>query len=163
VSGLTIRSYAVADAPALALIFHRAVTVGAARQYSEAQRTAWSPAPPDSTAWEERLARQQTVVAERDGVPVGFMSLDLARGYLDLAFVLPQVMGQGVADALYAVLEARARAEGLARLTTEASALARPFFARNGWALIREQQVERRGVALHNAVMEKTLSPGETA
>jgi putative acetyltransferase len=102
-------------------------------------------------------------VAERDGVPVGFMSLDLARGYLDLAFVLPQVMGQGVADALYAVLEARARAEGLARLTTEASALARPFFARNGWALIREQQVERRGVALHNAVMEKTLSPGETA
>ena len=163
-AGLTVRSYAPGDAPALARIFHRAVHEGAAAHYSEAERAAWSPRVPDTRSWELRLAEADTVVAETPGGPVGFMSLLPARAYLDLAFVLPEVMGRGVAGALYSVLEGRARARGLTRLETEASLLAEPFFLRQGWQVLKRQQVERLGVLLSNAVMEKSLSRvGETA
>lgn len=155
--GLLVRSYATGDAPVLAEIFHRSVHEGAASRYSPEECAAWSPRVPDTRSWELRLAEAETVVAEMPGGPVGFMSLDRARGYLDLAFVLPEAMGKGVAGVLYAVLEGRARARGLTRLETEASLLAEPFFARQGWRLVRRQKVERLGVFLPNAVMEKPL------
>lgn len=160
---LHVRSYAEGDARPLAEIFHRAVHEGAASRYDARERAAWSPAVPATRSWEARLAEAETVVAEGPDGALGFMSLDLARGYLDLAFVLPDVMGQGVADALYAVLEGRARARGLTRLETEASLLAEPFFRRQGWRMVRRQKVERLGVWLSNAVMEKDLPGGQAA
>lgn len=155
---LVVRSYRDGDAGALGAIFHRAVHEGAAARYSEAERRAWSPSVPDTAKWRARLAEAETVVAETPEGPVGFMTLDLSRAYLDLAFVLPEVMGKGVAGALHAVIESRARAAGLTRLTTEASLLAEPFFARQGYGLVKRQQIERLGVMLSNAVMEKALS-----
>lgn len=160
---LTIRSYAEGDARPLAEIFHRAVHEGAASRYTARERAAWSPRIPDTRSWENRLAEAETLVAVTPDGPVGFMSLDLASAYLDLAFVLPEAMGKGVAAALYAVLEGRARALGLSRLETEASHLAEPFFARQGWRLVRRQEVERLGVRLSNALMEKTLTRGGEA
>lgn len=156
--GLTVRSYAEGDAVPLGLVFHRAVTEGAALRYGAAERRAWSPEPPATRRWTERLAAAETVVAEVGGERVGFMSLDMQTGYLDLAFVLPEVMGKGVADALYAVLESRARAAGLDRIETEASLFAEPFFLRHGWRLVARQEVRRLGVLLKNARMEKRLA-----
>jgi putative acetyltransferase len=54
-------------------------------------------------------------------------------------------------------LEARARDAGIARLTTNASRVAKPFFLRRGFALLAAQTVERRGVAIENFAMEKIL------
>lgn len=42
-------------------------------------------------------------------------------------------------------------------MTTHASITARPFFEKQGYRVIREQQVERRDLLLTNFVMEKTL------
>lgn len=154
---LVIRSYRDGDAQALGRIFHRAVHEGASVRYSPDECAAWSPAPPASRMWEDRLAEADTVVADTSDGPVGFMSLWPGRAYLDLAYVLPEAMGTGIAAALYAVLEGRARAAGLTRLETEASLLAEPFFARQGWRVVQRQQVERHGVLLRNAVMEKDL------
>lgn len=156
-----VRSYVPGDASALGEVFHRSVHEGAALRYTREECRAWSPEPPATSRWEARLAEAETVVAETPTGVLGFMSLDLARGYLDLAFVLPECMGKGVSGALYAVLENRARASGLTRLTTEASLLAEPFFRRQGWRVVRRQQVERLGVLLSNAVMEKGLDPSE--
>ena len=47
---------------------------------------------------------------------------------------------------------------GLRRLHSEASHLARPFFERQGWSVVRAQSLERDGVSLTNFVMEKVLS-----
>jgi len=156
-TGLLIRPCRVTDTPALADVFHRAVHEGTGRHYDAAQRAAWSPAPPGDEAWRRRLIEAQTVVAERGARVLGFMTLDAATGWIDFAYVAPEAMGQGVAETLYAVLEGRARAAGLARLETEASLLAERFFLRRGWVLVRRQQVERHGVQLPNAVMHKPL------
>ncbi|HIT14681.1 MAG TPA: GNAT family N-acetyltransferase [Candidatus Scatomonas merdigallinarum] len=62
---------------------------------------------------------------------------------------------QGVATALCEALE---QAAGTAVIRTHASLTARGFFEKRGYRLVREQQVERRGVLLTNFVMEKIIS-----
>ena len=153
---MEVRSYRDGDADALGEVFHRAVREGASGLYDAEQVAAWSPEAPTGVGWAARLAGAETVVATEGDVTVGFMSMD-GDGYLDLAFVVPEAMGRGVADALYAVLEGRARASGRLRLSTEASLLAEPFLVRHGWRVVARQEVERQGVTLKNARMEKRL------
>lgn len=144
------------DAPALAQIYWRAIREGAT-SYSAAQRAAWAPERPSGPEWAARL-RNLDVVAADDGDVLGFMGAD-ETGYVDLAFVLPEFRGKGVADHLYAVLEGRARARGTARMTTFASRMARPFFERHGWEILRPDPVERHGVVLDRDAMAKQLTP----
>jgi putative acetyltransferase len=163
VNGLSIRNYRPEDARALARVFHRAVRRSTSEHYTLAQRLAWSPWVQGGEAWHARLAEIETLVAELPHGPVGFMALDLSEGFLDFAYVDPAVRGKGVAAALYAVLEGRARAAGLTRLETEASRVAEPFFRSRGWTVVRRQEVRRNGVRLPNAVMERILHAGEAA
>lgn len=156
-----VRSSAPTDAEALAVVFYRAVHEGAAARYSHAERAAWVPKVPKGLAWDAKLAKSDGVVAESGGKIVGFMTRQGA--HFDMAYVLPEVMGTGVAGVLCAVLEGRARAAGVTHMTVEASLLAEPFFARRGWTLVRWQTVERRGVALRNCVMEKSLTQKSAA
>ena len=58
---------------------------------------------------------------------------------------------KGVAAAICDRLEA-VEAE---TIITHASITARPFFEKRGYTVVREQQVERRGVILKNYVMKK--------
>lgn len=153
---MEIRSFQPADAIPLGEVFHRSVREGALHRYDRAQVEAWAPHAPTDARWEERLAEADTVVAIEGDNRLGFMNVD-DNGYLDLAFVLPERMGQGVSDLLYAVLESRARARGIEKLSTQASLLAEPFFARHGWSTVRRQEVEINGVVLKNAWMEKSL------
>lgn len=155
-----VRAAEAGDMEALAEVFFVAVREGAAPAYDAAQRAAWAGAQPTAEQWAERLAGLETVVAEDSGVVVGFMSVRASDGDLDLAFVRPEVRGTGVAAALYAALENRMRVAGVARLHTRASHMAKPFFERQGWAVVRPNTVTRAGQTLDNWVMEKTLRRG---
>ncbi|GMG81120.1 hypothetical protein LNKW23_03320 [Paralimibaculum aggregatum] len=161
--GLAIRRYRAADAGPAAALFFRAVREGAARAYSPAQCAAWAPAVPETARWHERMAGGISLVATRGGRLAGFMTLSRigaagpGSAHLDLAFVAPEEMGQGTAGALHEALLAEARAAGISRLTTEASRQARPFLARRGWQVLREQVAVRAGVSLPNTVMALAL------
>ncbi len=78
-------------------------------------------------------------------------------GLLDLAFVSPSVQGTGVAYALYQAIEQAAGNLDLTEIHADASHLARPFFARQGWDMITEHQVKLRGEMLTNFQMSKSL------
>lgn len=151
-----IRSYRPGDAPALRLIFWRAVQEGTKAAYDQRQRDAWARAPEAPPDWPDRLGTQITLVAERDGAAVGFMTLG-HDGHLDLAFVAPEAMGTGVAAALHDRVLTEAAARGIDRLTTEASHLARRFLLRQGWREIAAQEVEIGGVRLANFRMAKRV------
>jgi len=153
---ITVRSFTSGDAEGLAGVFYRSVQEGAARHYTAEQRAAWLPEKPKGEKWQRRLQAAECVVAERNGKPIGFMTL--VADHIDLAFVDPSVMGQGVADAIYAVLRGRALVAGKTRLTVDASKSARSFFQRHGWRLVARQEIERAGVMLHNYRMETFLS-----
>lgn len=148
-----IRRFRETDAAATARVFYDSIHNATRAFYDAAQRQAWAPRIPDTDAWRARIAPQIAFVAERDGAVIGFMTLR-SDGHLDLAFVAPDTVGQGVAKALYDAILAAAFAAGMRRLTTEASLLARPFFARQGWTVLREEAVERDGVRLTRFQME---------
>lgn len=154
---MRVRRFRREDAVAVHGVFVRAVSEGAAAHYSEAERLAWAPVTDLPEGWPDRLAGIATFVSEEEGRITGFMAL--ARdGLLDLAFVLPERMGQGVAAALHARVLEEARALGLTRLRTEASHLARSFFLKHGWVEEARQQVERRGVPITSFRMSRDLS-----
>lgn len=154
----TLRPITPTDLKDLHHIYYRAVHEGAAQQYSGVERTAWAPEETprddaflrvlDQHAWIAEIAD-----AQNKPRPVGFITMD-ARGYIDLLFVLPEVMGHGVADALYAQVLDIARREGLGKLTTHASKLARPFLERRGWRVIASEAPLRHGVSMERFVME---------
>jgi putative acetyltransferase len=58
---------------------------------------------------------------------------------------------------LYDAIETAARAQGIQRLFTEASELARRFFERKGFTVLERQDMILRGVPIHNYRMAKTL------
>ncbi len=92
-----------------------------------------------------------TLVAEKNGMVVGFGDMDRT-GYLDRLYVHRDCQGQGIATALCDRLEAGHPA---GPVTTHASITAKPFFESRGYRVIKEQQVERKGVILSNFVMQK--------
>lgn len=153
---LRVRRFRTEDAASLAEVFDRAVREGTVGAYDADQRAAWASAldaPPD---WCRRLSEEITLVAERDGQLVGFMTLG-RDGFLDLAFVLPEAMGTGVAAAVHDRMLAEAEARNLSRLTTEASHLARRFFIKQGWQELGEVKVSLGGINLTSFSMEKRL------
>ena len=159
---IRLRAYTPEDRAAVHAVFYRAVHEGAAGHYSAAQRAAWAPAPAVDPSRPDRLAGQVCLVSESAGQITGFMSLR-GDGYLDMAFVLPEVMGKGHAAALYDAILAEAQRRALPRLTAHASLLARPFFERRGWLVEQVQDHPVGPVTLRRFSMQILLAPGAAA
>ena len=102
------------------------------------------------------MAARRTLVAEENSEVVGFAELE-ENGHLDTFYLRKDAVGRGVGGLLYRAVEEEAYSLGLARIFTEASITARPFFERRGFRVLREQTVQRQGVGLTNFVMEKSL------
>ncbi len=152
----TLRPLLADDATTVAEIFREAVLIGTAAHYTQTEREAWAGPKLDPERWRDRVGSSVGLMAERDGVPVGIMTL-VAPGHIDLAFVRPAAAGHGVGAELLAALTQIALAGGARSLTTDASKAARPFFERHGFYVLRQQRVIRRGVALINYAMQKPL------
>lgn len=145
------------DAEALADVLHRAVHGLTQRDYSEAQRRAWSPAPMEAERMRARIIDgRQVWLATRASALLGFIELE-TNGHIDCCYVAPEAARQGVASALYDQLEHTARKQGIAQLVVEASDSALAFFEKNGFHAVARQAVTRAGVSLHNTRMIKDL------
>lgn len=151
---MRLRVYRSEDCAAMAALFYDTVHTINRRDYSPAQLDAWATGTVNLAQWNERFLTSRTLVAEADGVLIGFGNMD-AGGYLDMLYVHRDYQRQGVARALCDALEGESQA---ARFSTHASITARPFFERRGYRTIRAQQVERQGVLLTNFLMEKERS-----
>lgn len=145
------------DTSGITRLFFDSVRHGTSAHYKQSQREAWAPSIPDVDVWRERLQKLSTFVAEdKDGL-AGFMTLG-PDGHIDLVYVRPNLIGKGVGRLLYDRVESEAVRAGISRLFAEASALAKPFFEKQGWSLFTSQTIERNGVQLDNHRMEKALN-----
>ncbi|WP_439636771.1 GNAT family N-acetyltransferase [Oceanicaulis sp.] len=140
------------DMAGLGRLWHDAVHTGAVGAYDEAQRKAWSPAPKSAAFMAERLSGQIILVAEDDQGLAGFFTLT-PEGELDMAYVRPDRKGDGLAARLLAAILDEARKRDLTTLTVQASHIARKFFEKHGWTLVRTQTVRPNGVEMENHLM----------
>lgn len=151
---MTFRAYRSADCPALAALFHQTVHRVNAKDYTREQLDAWATGQVNLEQWDQSLRIHRCIVAEENGVIVGFGDMDKT-GYLDRLYVHADYQRQGIATEICTQLE-----QGVSgTITTHASITAKPFFLHRGYRIIREQQVIRHGVSLTNFVMEKPAEP----
>jgi putative acetyltransferase len=155
---VTIRTYEPRDAAGVADVFYRSVREVALSYYTPDQVEAWAPERPDTERVHLRSSdgRLTLVAADEQDRVVAFIDLE-PDGHVDHLFCAPEAAGRHIASRLYDGIEAAAREQGIGRLYTEASELARPFFERKGFVLLERRDWELRGVPIHNYRMEKTL------
>lgn len=148
---MKIREYQERDILEIIKLFYETVHTINVKDYTIEQVNAWASGKTDSNKWNRSFLENYTLVAEDDGVIVGFADMD-KDGYLDRLFVHKVHQGRGIATALCDRLEEQRAGS---RFTTHASITAKPFFESRGYQVIKEQTILRNGVTLNNYVMEK--------
>jgi putative acetyltransferase len=154
-----LRPFLAADTPVLAAIFAASVEELTGDDYSEAQQEAWASAADDEEQFGQRLAGELTLIATLQNSPVGFASLK-GNDRIDMLYVHPSAVGQGVASMLCDALEKLAGARGVKNLTVDASDNAQPFFVKRGYVRMQRNTVTVQGEWLANTTMQKTLAGG---
>ncbi|MDZ8028807.1 MAG: GNAT family N-acetyltransferase [Nostoc sp. DedQUE11] len=153
---MLIREYRVSDTKAIMKLFHDTIHQINIGDYSQEQVDAWAPKNMDYEVWHKRLQFKLPYIAEDNGEIVGFAELE-ADGHIDCFYCHSKYQRKGIGSKLLNHLENTAKSQGIKRLYTEASITAKPFFENKGFNVVKEQQVERRGVWFKNYVMEKYL------
>ena len=92
-----------------------------------------------------------------DDQPVAYCDLE-ADGHIDHIYCAPEATGRGVAEQLYREIEQVARTSGMTAVFVEASEPAKRFFLKQGFRLIRRNDFQVNGVAIHNYIKRKALS-----
>ena len=151
---MILRPYRPSDLRELAELFYDTVHTVNAGDYTAEQLDAWSPGEVDLSRWDQSFQEHHTLLAVEGETVLGFGDM-APGGYLDRLYVHADYQGRGVASAICEELEPPVRG----KIVTHASITAKPFFEKRGYRVVREQQVERRGVLLTNYVMEKDGGP----
>ncbi len=154
-----LRPFLAEDAPVLAVIFVAAIEELTGDDYSEAQQQAWASAADDEEQFGERLGGELTLIATMQNSPVGFASLKGA-DHIDMLYVHPGAVGQGVASMLCEALEKLAGGRGAKSLTVDASDNAMEFFLKRGYVGKQRNTVTVNGEWLANTTMQKTFGDG---
>lgn len=139
-------------------MFYNTIHSVNAKDYNKRQLEVWAPEIIEINLedWNKSLSEHYTIVVEDNNKILGFGDMD-DNGYLDRLFVHKDFQGQGIASKICNELEQYAKDRGCSILTTEASITAKPFFKKQGYKIIKEQQVERKSEILTNYLMQKNL------
>jgi putative acetyltransferase len=159
-----LRPFLAEDTPVLAAIFTASVEELTGDDYNEAQQEAWASVADDEEEFGKRLASELTLIATLQNSPVGFASLK-GKDHIDMLYVHPGAVGQGVASVLVEALEKLAGARGAKALTVDASDNSEGFFAKRGYVGKQRNSVTVNGEWLANTTMRKELqgaSPGDS-
>lgn len=153
---IKIRLFEAQDAEQIARLFHTTVREVNLQHYSSNQVRAWAPDDIHFRNWVEACSNRFTYVADDEGVIAGFGELE-PDGHIDCFYCHKNYQRCGVGSQIYRAIEAKAIELSVHRLFTEASITAKPFFQRQGFSVVKEQQVTRRDETFINYAMEKFL------
>ena len=157
-----LRPFLPGDTPALAALLSAAVFELMEDDYDSDQLDIWAAPADDEEALAKRLAGALTLVAERDGEPVGFVALTDNR-VIELLYVSPDAAGEGIGTLLCDAIERLAAARGAKSLTADASDTALNFFKNRRYIARRRNTVPRGAVWLGTTTVEKNLAEAAAA
>lgn len=153
---MLLRRFEITDLDAVLDLYYDSVHRVMAQDYSEEALNALAPRQANRNYWENFLMKDYTVVVTEDDQIVGFGNVGKT-GYLDLLYVSPDHLRQGIATMIADDLEAHARDLGARTLNTSSTITSRPFFEKRGYQMIQKQKTERHHVIVLAYLMEKTL------
>jgi putative acetyltransferase len=153
---LALRPFLPHDAPKLIEIFRASVEDLTVDDYNDAQRAAWASVADDEEAFAARLGKRLTLIGTMDGAPVGFASLDGA-DIIDMLYVHPVAVGNGVGSMLLDALERLAGSRGAGLISADVSDSAQGFFSKHGYTPRQRNTVPLAGEWFANTTMEKKL------
>lgn len=157
-----IRPYRDNDAESLAELSLLAIRTVGARAYTVDQVDAWAARHVGADMYHQRVRDGHVifVAADQNDKAVAYALIE-PDGHLDRLYNHPDHTRQGLATRLLLAAEQHALNEGMPRLYTEASELARPAFERAGYAVTQRRDftidLDGKPVPIHNYAMEKHL------
>ncbi|MCX7592834.1 MAG: GNAT family N-acetyltransferase [Fischerella sp.] len=153
---MNIRIFHHHDTQEIMQLFYDTVHNINIRDYTQEQVDAWAPQDMDEQRWNQNLHAKMTYVAEIDRKIVGFAQLE-TNGHIDCFYCHKDFQGMGVGSKLLESIETKAKELGINRLFTEASITAKGFFERKGFQVIKQQEVELRGIKFINYCMDREI------
>lgn len=156
-SKVTLQPFLLSDTLALVDLFAQSIEELTADDYDEEQRLAWASTAADAEAFARRLEKMLTLVARIDGEYAGFAALK-DNAVIDLLYVHPFFIRQGVGSTLADALERLAAARGAMEISVDASETAEEFFEQRGYAPQHRNSVPRGDAWLTNTTMKKSLA-----
>ena len=153
---IVIRDYQPQDSKALAKIFENAILAIDNRIYSTSQKQAWIGNHSDEF-WQHRFEKTLPFMAVIGDRVVGFIEFgfDDGIGEIDCFYIEPKFQQQGVGQALFEKVLEVAKLNDIKEIRVFASHIAKPFFAKQGFKVIRENSVVRSNVTSENWLMVK--------
>jgi len=153
----TIRRATANDLEQILQLFSETIEFVNSKDYLPDQIKVWKNGIAARERWLDKICVQYFLVAEINQSIVGFASIT-PDGYLDFMYVSKDHLRIGVAQTLYDELEKFAKANHLDKITSDVSITAKPFFEKQGFIIIEEQQAKINEVELTNYKMEKHLN-----
>ena len=155
---IIIRDYIESDAREIAEIFYNTIHIINIKDYSQKQINVWAPKSKlDTDWWDKRSKKLKPFIATINNKVVGFAELE-SNGHIDCFYCHYDYQGLGVGSALINYIEKNANDKKIEKLYAEVSITAKPFFLSKGFAIVKEQNVEKEGVKLKNYIMEKLIN-----
>ncbi len=160
-SGLIIRPGTTGDAPFIQRVHEESIRGTSPGFYSRAELESWaSGLHMDRYAWAMNFADERYVLAEVEGEGgnlAGFCSW--LPGEVKGLYIHPAWLRRGVAGALMDHAERAIIAAGAMRIHLGASRIARPFYEKRGYRMVRRLEWKSRGGLVMEAfAMKKTVA-----
>lgn len=153
---MNVRMYRSEDCKEIVELFYNTVHSVNAKDYNKAQLDAWAPKDINISKWDKSLLEHYSIVIEDNSIIIGFGDLDI-NGYFDRLYVHRDYQWAYVATRILNEIEKYAQENEIKVITTHSSITAKTFFEKQGYKVVKEQVVERKGQILKNFIMEKTL------
>ncbi len=151
---IIIRHYIADDTQQLANIYYYTIHNINVQDYSEEQVNAWAPTSSlELTGWKKKWEKITPLVALMNNKIVGFTEFE-PNGHIDCFYVHHEYQGVGIGSSLMNEIFKKANDLDLKRIFAEVSITAKPFFEAKGFKVVKQQNVDIRGVKLTNFIME---------
>lgn len=146
---MTIRQANIDDLEEVLKLFVDTIKSTWKNDYTKEQIEACVSSVQNEEKWESRIRTQYFIVAQLNKEIVGFGSLE-NENYIDLIYVHKDHFRKGIANQILDTLKNKAQEYGNKKLTSDVSKTARPFFEKNGFKVIKENEFELNGILISN-------------
>ena len=153
---MKIEKSTTSDIPHLSKLFAETIFFINKKDYNENQLKQWANSSIDNNKWIERFEKFDYYKLIINDTIVGFISIDKT-GFINSLFVSKDHQRIGIAQMLLNHITDLSIHLKISTLKADVSITARPFFEKNGFKIIKEQQVNLNGAVLTNYAMSKSI------